>query len=401
MTTLTVNDIRPRVRFLQTVGGTTSFDLPFQILAGADVKVAIDDGPENAVAFTLQMLDETGAARLHFAEAPPLGAVVTVWRDMPIQRTASFRDDGSFRAAALNLQLNALTLSVQQVEALAGDAVRRAVSDTDIDLTLPRAERRAGRYLSFDDAGRPMAEIPVAPIERRYLGAHASAPPTRNDGTPLQPGDLYFDTTADRMKVRAVGGSAWVAVALEPASFLSREGTSGIPMEGDIDLGGHRIVNGVGPVPAGTVILHASSVPPAGYLKCNGAAVGRAAYAALFGVINTFWGAGDGSTTFNVPDLRGEFPRFWDDGRGVDSGRTFGSHQLDALQNFSGWIRSVWTGGGTITGAFTGYPSSTNNKPGTGGGYTFDIAFSPGPGGARVATETRPRNVALMACIKY
>ncbi|MBP5857301.1 tail fiber protein [Marivibrio halodurans] len=168
-----------------------------------------------------------------------------------------------------------------------------------------------------------------------------------------------------------------------------------------VDFGGQNLSNSPDLLPRGAIVMMATSTLPSGFLKCNGAAVGRAAYAALFGVINTFWGAGDGSTTFNVPDLRGEFLRAWDDGRGVDSGRTFGSHQFDALQNFSGWIRSAWTGGGSIDGAFTGYGSSTNNKPGTGGGPTFDIAFSPGPGGARVATETRPRNYSLLTCIKY
>jgi len=64
-------------------------------------------------------------------------------------------------------------------------------------------------------------------------------------------------------------------------------------------------------------------------LKCNGTAISRTTYAALFAIIGTTHGAGDGSSTFNVPDLRGEFVRGWDDGRGVDSGRNFGTSQSD------------------------------------------------------------------------
>jgi len=58
-------------------------------------------------------------------------------------------------------------------------------------------------------------------------------------------------------------------------------------------------------VPVGTIIDFAGASTPEGYLECDGRAVGRSAYAALFAAIGTLWGAGNGSTTFNVPDLRG------------------------------------------------------------------------------------------------
>jgi len=80
-------------------------------------------------------------------------------------------------------------------------------------------------------------------------------------------------------------------------------------------------------VPTGSVHLMASTTAPSGYLKCNGAAVSRTTYADLFAEIGTAFGAGDGSSTFNVPDLRGEFVRGWDDSRGVDSGRNFATAQ--------------------------------------------------------------------------
>lgn len=58
-------------------------------------------------------------------------------------------------------------------------------------------------------------------------------------------------------------------------------------------------------VPVGTVLDYAGSAVPSGYLECDGSAVSRTAYPALFASIGTTWGAGDGSTTFNIPDLRG------------------------------------------------------------------------------------------------
>ena len=88
-------------------------------------------------------------------------------------------------------------------------------------------------------------------------------------------------------------------------------------------------------VPAGTVIHVAMNTAPAGYLKANGALVSRTTFATLFAAIGTTFGAGDGSTTFALPDLRGEFLRGWDDGRAVDSGRGIGTAQGDAFGSHS------------------------------------------------------------------
>lgn len=132
----------------------------------------------------------------------------------------------------------------------------------------------------------------------------------------------------------------------------------------------------------GVVTHTASSAVPDGYLKANGAAYSRTLYAALFAAIGTTFGAGDGSTTFNVPDLRGEFIRGWDDGRGVDLGRVRGSSQSDELRahDHTGQSTVVTLGApGNYYNVFTGL----TNTGITGG------------------DETRPRNIALLAIIKY
>jgi microcystin-dependent protein len=86
-------------------------------------------------------------------------------------------------------------------------------------------------------------------------------------------------------------------------------------------------------MPAGAVQLFAMNAVPTGWLECNGAAISRNTYANLFAVIGTTYGAGDGSITFNVPDLRGEFVRGFDNGRGIDPGRVLGSNQAAANQS--------------------------------------------------------------------
>lgn len=80
----------------------------------------------------------------------------------------------------------------------------------------------------------------------------------------------------------------------------------------------------------GEISWSGSSTVPKNHLYCNGQAVSRTEYAELFAAIGTAYGVGDGSTTFNVPEMRGEFPRGWDDGRGADSGRSLGSSQGDS-----------------------------------------------------------------------
>lgn len=78
-------------------------------------------------------------------------------------------------------------------------------------------------------------------------------------------------------------------------------------------------ISGVGGVaPAGTISMYGGSSVPTGWLECDGSAVSRATYADLFTAISTTWGAGDGSTTFNLPDLRGRAPI----GVGTGSGLT-------------------------------------------------------------------------------
>lgn len=77
------------------------------------------------------------------------------------------------------------------------------------------------------------------------------------------------------------------------------------------------------------------STPPPYALECNNALVSCAAYADLFAIIGTTCG-GDGKTTFRLPDYRGVVRRGWDHGRGLDSGRAFGSYQEDATQRITG-----------------------------------------------------------------
>ena len=157
--------------------------------------------------------------------------------------------------------------------------------------------------------------------------------------------------------------------------------------------------------PTGAVYTFAGATVPTGWLKCNGALLSRTVYTALFAVIGTTYGAGDGSTTFALPDLRGEFVRGADDGRGVDAGRVFGSAQSDAVQAWTATmtlqraqVNSTEATGGAISMGATGGGSA---GPGT-TWATGVMTIGPGVNStARTAAESRPRNVAMHYIIKY
>jgi len=141
-------------------------------------------------------------------------------------------------------------------------------------------------------------------------------------------------------------------------------------------------------VPVGSVTMYAANTAPTGWLECSGAAVSRTTYAGLFAAIGTVFGTGDGSTTFNLPDMRGEFARGWDNGRGVDPARAFGSAQADELEAH---VHSVQPP------AASGEAGSGLTTTGSGGVETITAYDTASTGG----TETRPRNIALMFIIKF
>ncbi len=150
-------------------------------------------------------------------------------------------------------------------------------------------------------------------------------------------------------------------------------------------------------LPAGVIMAYGGNTIPAGWELCDGKALSRTTYSVLFAAINTNWGAGDGSTTFNVPDMRGMFLRGVDGMAGRDPdkasrsasntggniGNNVGSFQDDQFESHSHSI--------------SGLGSTTQTSLVGGSAYT--------PGGvtstnATGGTETRPKNVYVYYIIK-
>lgn len=290
-------------------------------------------------------------------------------------------------------------------------------------------------------------------------------------------GQLWLDTSQTPDELKVFDGSGFVRV--DPQGLTQTDADlryvqitnlnlnflplTGGTLTGDLTLNGNPTTNNMASnkayvdsainsipaasdlTPAGTIIYSARTTAPPGYIKANGAAVSRTTFADLFAAIGTNFGNGNGSTTFNVPDLRGEFIRGVSDGRSLDSGRAFGSVQGSAFgqhnHGLSGSISSSSAGshghsGGTGGGGshshskgatinnlgsgsgFTSFSSDddggTVNSGNTGGGGSHSHSISLNANGSHShgitntlsignsgnATETRPRNIALLACIK-
>jgi microcystin-dependent protein len=145
--------------------------------------------------------------------------------------------------------------------------------------------------------------------------------------------------------------------------------------------------------PAGTVVAYMGTTAPPGWLLCDGSAVSRTEYSALLTVIGTASGGGDGSTTFNLPDFRGQFLRGLDNGRGVDPGRQLAAAQTDAVGAHNHSIHSASSGYASGGGGQYGV-QLVYRADGTPNSSTYNTDNSSG-------AETRPKNIAVNYTIKY
>ena len=255
------------------------------------------------------------------------------------------------------------------------------------------------------------------------LQVHRDVTVTLNALTGEQ-GEVAFDTSTGRL--RAFDGAL----------------AGGFPVALQSELANYAPIN---VIPAGTTLTFAQGTAPAGWLKANGSAISRTAYADLFAAIGTQFGVGDGSTTFNVPDMRGVVARGLDEGRGLDASRVLGSYQADQFQTHthtasSGTVSAdhshgfnVNTGGGgahthsietrasgSTNGAVSGsngtqYGTSSSVYSVSAGDHIHNVAGNTGgisanhthgitvaaPNTGSTGAETRVKNVALLYCIKF
>lgn len=168
-------------------------------------------------------------------------------------------------------------------------------------------------------------------------------------------------------------------------------------------------------IPAGTLLPFVGGNVPAGFLLCDGSTVSRAIYASLFAAIGVSHGAGDGATTFHLPDYRGRFVRGADDmgtgaaGRdpdaasrtasnsGGNSGNAVGSVQSDA---FKAHLHDIQGGTGGATNLTSRIPPMAGVTASDSSYDRWNAAKAQQNGVAHSGTETRPQNSAAKYIIK-
>ena len=194
----------------------------------------------------------------------------------------------------------------------------------------------------------------------------------------------------------ANGGTG--AATLTANNVLLGNGTSALQAVAPGTVGNVLTSNGTtwtsaAAMPVGSFLWHTASSVPTNYLEANGAAISRSTYAALFAVIGTTYGVGNGTTTFNVPDVRGYFVRGYDNGRGVDASRVFGSNQEA-------------THVGTIQDSRTTQQLRAQTR-GDEITYTAELVYTMSSYQNTTSTDNtsavgaRPINIAFLPCIRY
>ena len=208
---ISVSDTSPRVEYTVGTSSQTVFSVPFATEQAADIKVFVNDVEATQVASlsgqtgTAYILNNVGTANsttVEFATAQS-NVTVDIIRDTAISRTSDYNTGGYFDIEDLNVELSRVTRNLQDLELKVDQSISAPIQEgTPGDL--PTATSRAGKLLAFDSSGNVTTKTSAI---TEYLGAFSTDLTNRPDGTALQTGDLYYNTTA--LETRIWTGTAW------------------------------------------------------------------------------------------------------------------------------------------------------------------------------------------------
>jgi hypothetical protein len=197
---------------------------------------------------------------------------------------------------------------------------------------------------------------------------------------------IFSHNAFEFARITNVGVAKWLGNANTATKLETSRTINGVAFDGTKDI----IVDSN---PVGTIIAVAYTGVPEGYMHCNGAAVNRTTYVNLFNKIGTFYGAGDGSTTFNLPNTVARF---------LEGGISAGTYYEAGLPNITGNISAFKS---SISGAFVGsnntsrYDGWNDNEDEYAVSTSFDASRSNRIYGA--STTVQPPAMTVIYCIKY
>ena len=255
---INISDVEPRVQYTAT-SGQTSFTVPFEFFANADLKVyngstllSFAASPSDATEYSVTGAGVTGGGSITLGgSGATLNDIITISRDIAIQRTTDFPTSGAFQIASLNEELDKIVAMAQQLERdLKFSPRASATTSSTFNLTFP--DLVAGKILSVNSGGTALefsvdasallsaetnasnsataaatsatasansataaqtaqaaAETALDTFDDDFLGSKSSDPSVDNDGNALADGALYFNTTDNVMKVYDLGNTQW------------------------------------------------------------------------------------------------------------------------------------------------------------------------------------------------
>ena len=371
----------------QTVTGNRDFSVGFPFLATTDLKVQLN-GTTKTLTNDYTIVQSGANTTINFNTAPADNATIRIFRDTDIDAIeATYAAGSSIRARDLNTNNTQLLYAAQEFGTLK--------SDNSVSFTL--GDKGDLAVNSSSDWTLNNNSVEIANMADNSVGTN----------------ELVNDSvTDDKMANNAIGTAMIKDNAVTIAKMADNSVSTAEVVNSSVTLAklATAVANSLNP--AGTVIWYAGSTAPAGYLKANGDGIANGSgttqgittdFSALYAIVGA-----------NLPDLRGEFIRGWDDGKGTDSGRSIKSSQSDQNKQHnhsatssatdSGhthgfdahqWITAnAWAGSGSPDDEQSQTKSSTTGSGQANISVTTTVANDGG-------TEARPRNIALLACIKY
>ena len=220
---------------------------------------------------------------------------------------------------------------------------------TGASLFVPAANNGARLYMGYAaDAGSTDT----------YVITLAPVPSSLADGMTLLFKAATANTGACTLNVNSLGAIALKVNGADPLDgFISANARLLVQYDGT-NFNILSCSNNVLQVPVASVQMYCGAAAPTGWLLCDGTAVSRTTYSALFGILSTTYGAGDASTTFNVPDMRGRVPVGVGTGAGGGAAGTGAPTGGDALTAVA---RAGWKGAETHVLTTTEMPAHTHN----------------------------------------
>ena len=390
--------------YTQTVAGNRDFNVGFPFLATTDIKVQLN-GVTKQLTTDYTIVQSGANTTINFNTAPATSpaATIRIFRDTDIDAMeATYAAGNAIRAGDLNTNNTQLLYAAQEFGTL----------KTDNSVAFSLGNKGDLSVNSSTDWTLNDNSIELAHMTNNSVGTNELI----NDSVTV---DKIAD---DAIATALIQDNAITNALMADNSVGTAEIVNNAVTRDKVTPGGFN--------PVGTVIWYAGSSAPAGYLKCNGDAIANgsgttqsitADFSALYAVVGA-----------NLPDLRGEFVRGWDDGKGTDSGRSIRSTQSDQNKqhNHSGSSASSSTASQSITGGIAGISETFNSNGSASGVFTKSTGNNQGGTPSQHSdhgncgsvaldashshttttslsianeggNETRPRNVALLACIKY